>query len=140
MKIVYSYYVLDLMHSGHLYQMKQAKSIAGNDGLSIVGILTDEATMEHKKKPLMPLSERMELAQAIKYNDIVIAQDTYSPIGNIKNIKPDVMLESSSHTKELINEVTNCIESMKGIVLVIPYAEAFQFSSTSIKEGRKRNE
>ena len=137
-RIVYSYYVADLLHSGHLYYMKQAKSIAGEKGLSIVGILSDKATMEKKKKPILPLSERIELAQAIKYNDVVIAQDTYSPIDNIKKLKPDIVLESSSHSDELIEKVTNCVESMKGRVILIPYTEAYEYSSSSIKKGGKK--
>ena len=40
--IVYSYYVLDIVHKGHLLYMQTAKSIAGKNGLSIVDILTDE--------------------------------------------------------------------------------------------------
>jgi len=54
MKIVYSYYVLDIVHKGHLLMMKNAKAIAGEDGKLIVGILTDEAVMEKKPKPTMP--------------------------------------------------------------------------------------
>jgi len=140
MKVVYSYYVLDLMHTGHIYYMKQAKSIAGKDGLSIVGILSDKATMEKKKKPILPLSERMELAQAVKYNDVVITQDEYSPINNIKRLKPDVVLESSSHSDDIIQITINCVESMKGRVIIIPYTSAYKFSSTSIKKGGKKNE
>ena len=140
MRVVFSYYVLDLIHSGHLYYMKQAKSIAGADGLSIVSILTDEATMEKKKRPLLPLSERMELAQSVEYNDVVIAQETYSPIENIRRINPDVVLESTSHSDELIKEVTNCVESMKGRVIVIPYTKAYEYSSSSIKKGGKKDE
>ena len=140
MRIVYSYFVLDLIHSGHLYYMEQAKSIAGLDGLSVVGILTDEATMEKKKKPLLPLSERMKLAQSVECNDVVIAQETYSPIENIRRLKPDFVLESTSHSDELIKEVTNCVESMKGRVIVIPYTDAYEYSSSSIKKGGKKNE
>jgi len=140
MKIVYSYYVLDLMHTGHLYYMKQAKSIAGEDGLSIVGILTNKATMEHKKKPLLPLSERMELAQAVKYNDIVIAQETYAPIDNIIKLRPDVVLESSSHSDEEIQNTRNCVENMRGKVIVIPYTDAYKYSSTSMKKGGNKHD
>lgn len=79
MKLVYSYYVLDIVHKGHLLMMKNAKSIAGKDGKLIVGILTDEAVMELKKKPILSFEERVELANAIEYVDLVVAQETYSP-------------------------------------------------------------
>ena len=83
----------------------------------------------------IPLSERMELAQAVKYNDVVISQDTYSPIDNIRKLRPDVVLESSSHSDELIQNTVNCVEGMKGRVIMIPYTDAYKFSSTSIKRG-----
>jgi len=73
MKIVYSYYVLDLVHKGHLKMMENAKAIAGKDGKLIVGILTDEAVMEKKSKPIISFDERFDLANAIKYVDLVVA-------------------------------------------------------------------
>ena len=41
MIIVYSYYVLDIIHKGHLEMLRNAKAIAGSDGRLIVGILKD---------------------------------------------------------------------------------------------------
>ena len=45
MNIVYSYYVLDIVHRGHLLMMKNSKAIAGPDGRLIVGIVSDEAVI-----------------------------------------------------------------------------------------------
>ncbi|MCK5031334.1 MAG: adenylyltransferase/cytidyltransferase family protein, partial [Thermoplasmatales archaeon] len=60
MIIVYSYYVLDLIHKGHLLMMKNSKSIAGKGGKLIVGILTDDAVMEKKpKRPILSFDERI---------------------------------------------------------------------------------
>ena len=64
--IVYSYYVLDIIHSGHLLMMKNAKNLAGPDGKLIVGILTEKATMEKKTKPIISFEERMEVASCYK--------------------------------------------------------------------------
>ena len=72
MKVVYSYYVLDIVHRGHLLFMENAKKIAGEDGKSIVGILTDKAVMEKKARPTIPFEERIQLASAIKYVDVVL--------------------------------------------------------------------
>ncbi|HDM33021.1 MAG TPA: ADP-heptose synthase, partial [Deltaproteobacteria bacterium] len=77
MRLVYSYYVLDIVHRGHLLMMRNAKAIAGEDGKLIVGILTDEAVMEKKPKPILSFEERMDLASAIKYVDVVVPQETY---------------------------------------------------------------
>jgi cytidyltransferase-like protein len=131
-RIVYSYYVLDIVHRGHLLQMQNAKATAGKDGLSVVGILTDEAVMEKKKRPILRLDERMLLAQAIKYNDFVVAQETYSPLPNVKNICPDVLMESSSHAKDDIEEAKQVMSKIGGKVVVTPYYP--MLSSTEIKK------
>ena len=136
MKIVYSYYVLDIVHRGHLKMMENAKAIAGKDGKLIVGILTDEAVMEKKSKPILSFDERFDLANALKYVDLVVAQDTYSPLPNVKKIKPDILMESSSHTEEAIKEAREVMESIGGKVIVIPYFPSQ--SSASIKNKIKK--
>jgi phosphoenolpyruvate phosphomutase / 2-hydroxyethylphosphonate cytidylyltransferase len=140
MKIVYSYYVLDIVHKGHLKMMENAKAIAGKDGKLIVGILTDEAVMEKKPRPILSFDERYDLANAIKYVDLVVAQETYSPLPNVKKIKPDILMESTSHTDEAIEEAREVMESIEGKIMVIPYYPSQ--SSTSIKNkinGNRRD-
>lgn len=141
MRIVYSYYVLDLVHRGHLKMMENAKAIAGKDGKLIVGILTDEAVMEKKTKPIISFDERFDLANALKYVDLVVAQDTYSPLPNVKKIKPDILMESTSHTDEAIEEAREVMESIGGKVIVIPYYPPQSSSDikNSIIEASKNN-
>lgn len=131
MKVVYSYYVLDIVHSGHLLMMKNAKAIAGEDGKLIVGILTDEAVMEKKRKPVIPFEERIELASAIKYVDVAVAQENYSPMPNVKKIKPDILMESASHDEAAIEEAREVMAALNGKVIVLPYYPSK--SSTDIK-------
>ena len=134
-KIVYSYYVLDIIHQGHILMMKNAKAFAGEDGTLVIGILTDEATMEKKSKPTLSFNERMLLAESIKYADVVVPQTTYSPIGNIKRIKPDIHMESSSHSEEDIKEVEAIVKEWGGKVVTLPYYP--EISSTEIKNRLK---
>ena len=101
--------------------MKNAKAIAGDDGKLIVGILTDEAVMEKKSRPTLPFEERIELASAIKYVDVAVAQETYSPLPNVKKIRPDILMESSSHDEDAIEEAREVMESINGKVIVLPY-------------------
>ncbi|MDC0033828.1 adenylyltransferase/cytidyltransferase family protein [Alphaproteobacteria bacterium] len=131
MNIVYSYYVLDIIHRGHLQMIQNAKGLAGPDGQLIIGILTDEAVMEKKPKPILPFVERLEIANSIKYVDLVVAQETYSPLPNIKSIKPDILAESTSHREEDINQYREYLESVSSKVVVLPYFP--NISSTDIK-------
>jgi len=130
-KIVYSYYVLDILHKGHLLLMKNAKAVAGKNGKLIAGILTDQAAMEKKPKPVIPFEERLEIAGAIKYVDLVVPQETYSPLPNIQKIKPDVLMESASHNEKDIEKYRKYMESIGGKVIVLPYFP--KLSSTNIK-------
>ena len=133
MRIVYSYYVLDIVHRGHLNHMMNAKAAAGPDGISVIGILTKEAVLEKKpKKPILSFDERMNLAHAIKYNDYVVAQEEYSPLNNIKSIRPDIVMESESHDPNDIKEIEHYLEGTGGKVIINPYYP-YQ-SSTNIKK------
>lgn len=130
-RVVYSYYVLDIVHRGHLLMMRNAKAIAGEDGKLIIGILTDEAVMEKKPRPLFSFNHRIELAGAIRYADVVVAQETYSPLPNIMQIQPDILMESSSHDEKELEELKRYMASIGGKVIVLPYYPAE--SSTRIK-------
>lgn len=136
MKLVYSYYVLDIVHKGHLLMMRNAKAMAGKDGKLIVGILTDEAVMEKKERPILSFEERIELASAIKYVDVAVAQETYSPLPNVMRIKPDILMESTSHDEEAIEKAREYMDSINGKVVVLPYfpSQSSRDIKNSIKE------
>jgi len=112
--------------------MKNAKALAGEDGKLIVGILTDEAVMEKKTKPTLSFEDRIDLASSIKYVDLVVAQETYSPLPNVKEIRPDILCESSSHTQEAIEEAREVMKALNGKLIVLPYFPAQ--SSSDIKD------
>ena len=137
MKLVYTYLVMDLLHEGHLLYLKNAKAIAGENGRLIVGILTDSAVMEKKSKSTLSFEERMKIAEAIKYIDIIVAQETYSPLDNVININPDYLIESASHDFEELDEMKNEIKdlNLKTEIITLPYYPTQ--SSTKIKEKIK---
>jgi phosphoenolpyruvate phosphomutase len=136
MRIVYSYYILDIVHRGHLKMLENAKAIAGKDGKLIVGILTDEAVMEKKSRPVLSFDERFDLANALKYIDLVVAQETYSPLPNVKKIKPDILMESTSHNEKEIEKARKFMEKIGGEVIVIPFFPSQ--SSANIKNQIKK--
>ena len=127
-RIVYAYVVCDIIHTGHLIALENAKALG--DKL-IVGVLTDEAVMEKKPKPTLPLDERMRLVRALGFVDCVVPQSEYSPLGNIKIIKPDILMESESHSPEDIVIVEEFMSSINGRVVCMPYYPVI--SSTEIK-------
>ena len=132
MEIVYSYYVLDIVHRGHLLLMKNAKQIAGPNGRLIVGIVADEAVIKQKgRAPILSFSERLELAQSIRFVDVVVEQSEYSPINNLKMLKPTILMESDSHSESQIKEGEEFMKKSGGRIITMPYFQGQ--SSTSIK-------
>jgi len=111
--------------------LRNAKKIAGSDGILVAGILTDEAAMEKKLRPTLSFEERIDIAAAIKYVDVVVAQDTYSPVTNIKTIRPDVLMENPEHDAAVIAEARDFMHSIGGKVVALPYFPPQ--SSTKIK-------
>jgi glycerol-3-phosphate cytidylyltransferase len=132
MNIVYSYFVLDIVHRGHLMMLKNSKAIAGPDGRLVVGIVSDEAVLAKKGKlPILDFSERLELANSIKYVDVVVGQQNYTPYENVKKIAPNILMESESHDEAQINEGRRLMKELGGRVIVMPYFN--DQSSTLIK-------
>ena len=132
MKIVYSYYVMDLLHTGHLLMLKNSKAIAGPDGRLVVGIVSDEAVEQQKgRPPLLSFRERLELAQSIRHVDLVVQQVEYSPLENIKKINPDILMESESHSDAQLKASRELMNSIGGKTIVMPYYKGQ--SSTQIK-------
>tara|TARA_B100000787_G_C15953227_1_gene190013 strand:- start:120 stop:479 length:360 start_codon:yes stop_codon:yes gene_type:complete len=112
--------------------LKNAKAIAGPDGRLIVGIVSDEAVLAKKgKAPVLDFSERLELASAIEFVDLVVGQQNYTPFENVRNIVPNILMESESHDNAQIQNSRDLMDELEGRVIVMPYFQGQ--SSTLIK-------
>jgi len=116
--VVYAYVVADLLHVGHIIALENAKKYG--DKL-IVGVLTDEATMEKKQKPILSFEERIMLVKALKCVDLAVAQKTYSPISNIIDLKPDILMESDEHTKKDLEKTKKAAKAIGTEIVITPY-------------------
>jgi len=126
MKIVYAYVCGDILHEGHLLQLENAKALG--DKL-IVGVLTDEAVMEKKPKPIISFQQRLMLVKALNCVDCVVPQHEYSPITNVKALGVDILMESASHTG---NKYLDDLDGLDVRVIMTPYYPGQ--SSTDIKD------
>jgi len=127
--IGYAYVCGDIVHRGHLLHLNNCKALCD---ILIVGVLSDKAVMEKKLKPIVSMDERLELISNLKCVNIAVCQDQYSPLPNCKDIRPDILFESTSHKEMPAN---NFINSINGRIMVMPYYSGQ--SSTSIKNKIK---
>ena len=130
-QIVYAYVVADLIHVGHIHALENAKRIAGEDGRLIVGVLTDEATMEKKRRPAIPFEQRIKMVQALECVDCSVMQETYSPLSNVKKIKPNVLMESDSHVEKDLKKTKEVCDKIDCKIIIMPYYNIQ--STTNIK-------
>ena len=87
--IGYTTGVFDMFHVGHLNILKQARSQCDH---LIVGVTTDEVAAQRKgRRPIVPLLERIEIVQNVRYADDVVPQASMDKMEAWNNLKFDVM-------------------------------------------------
>lgn len=77
----------DLLHSGHIELFKYAKTL----GTVIVSLNTDEFATAYKRKPTMPLTQRIVVIGTNKYVDEVVINT------GDKDSKPAILKAQATH-------------------------------------------
>jgi glycerol-3-phosphate cytidylyltransferase len=87
---VITYGTFDLLHLGHIRLLKRAKELGE---YLIVAVSTDDFNNIKGKTAYQPYVVRKEMVEAIKYVDLVIAEETWiQKINDIKNYMVDVFV------------------------------------------------
>ncbi len=100
-KVVFTNGCFDILHTGHIKLLKEAKSLGD---ILIVGLNTDYSIKKLKgdKRPIKNEKTRSIILESIKFVDFVILFNESSPIKLIKKIKPDVLVKGSEYNKKEI--------------------------------------
>lgn len=127
-KIVYTYGVFDLFHSGHVALLEEAKALGD---MLIVGVFTDEVATKFKREPVIPFKHRKAIIEAIKCVDQVVAQDALPPDKNLKKIKPHILAKGpgagwGEGSKKIPGEKT--MKELGGMVIVMDYHDGISTS------------
>ena len=120
----------DMFHIGHLNLLKNAKQRC--DYL-IVGVNTDELVASYKKKEVMiPLEQRMQIVEAIRYVDKVVPIHTLDKMASWKDYHYDKLFIGDDWKG---SERWNATEKeMNGVgveVVYLPYTK--ETSSTALR-------
>lgn len=99
--IVFTNGCFDLLHSGHLTLLEQARS--QGDHL-VVGINSDASVRQLKghMRPIIPESEREHMLAALSCVDAVIRFDSETPLDLIIALQPHVLVKGSDYTPDQV--------------------------------------
>lgn len=87
--IGYTAGVFDMFHIGHLNLLRNARALCDH---LIVGVTTDELALDVKGAlPAVPLRDRMEIVQSMRYVDDVVPQVTMDKVEAQRTLNFDVL-------------------------------------------------
>ncbi len=134
-KVVFTNGSFDLLHSGHIHVLQEAKKMGD---ILVVAVNTDASVKRYKgeKRPIKILSERMKVLSAIGVIDFVVSFDQDTPKQIIEYLKPDVLVKGGDYKKEIIVGA-QFVEANGGQVKVVDYQEGF--STTNLVEIAKKS-
>ena len=93
-KIVFTNGAFDILHAGHLRQLKYAKSLGD---ILVVGLNSDASVRRYKgpNRPIVPEAERAEMLEGLSCVDAVVIFDEDEPKALIEEIQPDVLVKGA---------------------------------------------
>ena len=93
----------DLVHSGHVNYLNEAKKTA--DCL-IVGINSDKSVKQYKsdKRPIVPQEQRALLIDNLKAVDCVVIFEETTADNLIEKVKPDIYVKGGDYTEDTLPE------------------------------------
>lgn len=91
----------DLMHAGHLYILHQAKQLGD---VLLVALNSDSSIKAYKdvRRPIIPLTERLEMLAALEFVDYVTWFDETDPRAILKIIAPHIHANGAEYGHECI--------------------------------------
>lgn len=134
-KVVFTNGCFDLLHSGHIRSLEQARA---QGDMLVVGINSD-ASVKRLKGPERPVIEqegRARVLAAMEAVDLVIIFDEDTPLDLIKAVKPDVLVKGGDYKKQDVVG-WDVVESYGGRVYLVPLQPGESTSNIVAKIRKK---
>jgi rfaE bifunctional protein nucleotidyltransferase chain/domain len=117
--IVFTNGVFDLLHPGHLAQLKAARACGD---VLVVGLNSDASVRTLAKgedRPLLPEQARKAMLEELRCVDAVVIFDAPTPLELIKAVRPDVLVKGADYAdKEVVGRAE--VEGWGGRVELVP--------------------
>lgn len=117
----------DLLHSGHIRYLNEAAKLGER---LVIAVNSDESVQALKgpTRPVVPLSDRMELLSALSCVDWVIPFNEETPERLICKLKPDVLVKGGDYKPEQVAGA-KCVQESGGQVEILSFWNGFSTSN-----------
>jgi D-glycero-beta-D-manno-heptose 1-phosphate adenylyltransferase len=125
-RVVFTNGCFDILHPGHIRLLEAARDLGD---ILILGLNSDRSVRENKgaNRPIVPESERAEVAAALAAVDFVVLFDEPTPREIISRILPDVLVKGSDWSPDEIVGREE-VEAAGGRVVSRPLAPGYSTS------------
>ena len=120
-KIVFTNGCFDILHSGHVTFLQQAKSLGD---VLIVGVNSDASVrrLKGETRPINNQADRVAVLAALEAVDHVVLFDEDTPENLISRLRPDIHVKGSDYTIDRLPEA-KIVQSYGGQVVILPLVE-----------------
>src|ERR671937_2003363 len=127
-RIVFTNGVFDLLHSGHVRYLQQARALGD---VLLVGLNSDRSVRTNKGpgRPITPEAERAEILEALACVDGVVVFGEETPYALIEALQPDVLVKGADWAEDAIVG-RDVVERRGGKVVRVPVEPGY--STTAI--------
>ncbi len=125
-KLVFTNGCFDLIHTGHLRYLNDAKELGD---LLVVGLNSDSSvrTLKGSKRPIIPEMDRAELLNNLKSVDMVVLFSEETPKNLIETISPQVLVKGGDYDLKTIVGAEHVL-ALGGEVKALQFVEGFSTS------------
>lgn len=133
-KVVFTNGCFDLLHSGHVQLLAQARAL----GDYLVLGLNSDRSVSALKGPARPVNserDRARILAQLPYIDAVVVFDEDTPIELMKAIQPDIQVKGGDYVKEKLPEY-EVMRAMGKEIVILPFRKGYSTTSILQRGGK----
>jgi len=121
----------DLIHAGHLYSLRQAKS---HCDFLVVGVNSDVSVklLKGESRPIQPQETRADLMASLEFVDLVFTFDEKEVQDTIEIIKPSIMFKGVDYKDKHVPG-RDFVEAYGGKCILLEFKDGYSTTSTITK-------
>jgi len=126
--VVFTNGCFDILHSGHVTYLEQAKSLGD---ILILGLNSDKSVKSIKgpKRPINSENDRAIVLAALESIDYVVQFEEDTPIELLKKVQPSIQAKGGDYIAEKLPEYP-VVTGFGGEIKILPFVEGKSTTST----------